>query len=90
MIIANEDRLYSLRDCIDINKQTGVPIVLDTVHHEILNNWENIEKAISFAAKTWKNTFDGIPILDYSSQSKGERKGKHIQTIDKTHFTKLI
>ena len=29
---------------------------------------------------------DGCPIIDYSSQSTGERKGKHTKTIDKNHF----
>ena len=90
MVIENDDRSYSLGDCIDINKQTGVPIVLDTLHHEYLNNGENIEEAILLAAKTWRNPFDGIQILDYSSQSKGDRKGKHTQTIDKPHFIKIL
>ncbi len=90
MVIENDERSYSLGDCIDINKQTGVPIVLDTLHHEHLNNGENIEEAILLAAKTWKNPFDGVQIIDYSSQSKGDRKGKHAQTIDKNHFIKIL
>jgi UV DNA damage endonuclease len=86
IIIENDDRLYTLVDCLDINEQTGIPIVFDIFHHECLNNKESITDALLSAADTWKVCFDGNPIIDYSSQSIGERKGKHIKTIDKNHF----
>jgi UV DNA damage endonuclease len=31
---------------------------------------------------------DGFPVIDYSSQSKGERKGKHSKTLEINHFIK--
>jgi UV DNA damage endonuclease len=37
-VIENNEHSCSLEDCIDINKQTGVPIVLYTLHHEHLKN----------------------------------------------------
>jgi len=88
IIIENDDRSYSLKDCLEINKETGIPIVFDTFHHECLNNDEKIIDALIYSSRTWKYFFDGIPIIDYSSQSKGERKGKHSKTIEINHFIK--
>lgn len=86
LVIENDDRSYSLQDCLDINSETGVPIVFDTFHHECLNSGETFQQSLSSFIKSWKYTTDGNPILDYSSQSIGERKGKHAKTLDKNHF----
>jgi UV DNA damage endonuclease len=86
IIIENDDRSYALKDCLDISYETGIPIVFDTLHHECLNNNETVQEALTSATNTWKYALDGDPIMDYSSQSIGERKGKHTKTIDKNHF----
>lgn len=39
-----------------------------------------------YAANTWEYPLDSFPVIDYSSQSIGERKGKHTKTINKNHF----
>ena len=85
LVIENDDRSYSLQDCLDINLETEVPIVLDTFHHECMNNGETFQQALSSFVKSW-DTIDGNPIIDYSSQSIGERKGKHAKTLDNNHF----
>jgi UV DNA damage endonuclease len=85
-VIENDDRSYSLQDCLDINSETGIPIVFDTFHHECLNNDETFQQALSSFVKTWNYPMDGNPVIDYSSQSTGERKGKHAKTLDKSHF----
>jgi UV DNA damage endonuclease len=86
LVIENDDRSYSLKDCLDIQSEIGIPIVFDTFHHECLNNGETIQQALSSITKSWNFFKDGNPIIDYSSQSIGERKGKHAKTLDKNHF----
>ena len=89
IIIEHDDRSYSLKDCLDVHKETGIPIVFDTFHHECLNHNENLQEALHYSANTWIHIQDGNPIVDYSSQCVGERKGKHAKTIDKNHFITL-
>ena len=89
LVIENDDRSYSLKDCLDINTETDIPIVFDTFHHECLNNGETIQQALSSFIKSWDYPIDGNPIIDYSSQSIGERRGKHAKTLDKNHFIYL-
>ena len=86
IIIENDDRSYALNDCLNVSEETGIPIVFDTLHHECLNNNETIQEALTSSTNTWKYILDGHPIIDYSSQSIGDRKGKHTKTIDKNHF----
>jgi len=88
--IENDDHLFNLKDCLEIHQQMGIPIIFDNFHHECFNySKESIIQAIKKASLTWK-VKDGLPMLDYSSQSKGERKGKHATTLDPLLFCKFI
>jgi UV DNA damage endonuclease len=80
LVIENDDRLYSLQDCLRIHEETGIPILFDNFHHECLNNGEPMAEALQLAARTWQPQ-DGVMMMDYSSQAPGERKGKHTQSI---------
>ena len=101
LVIENDDRLYSLKDCLQINQQTGIPIVFDSFHHECYSNDEEeellLQIALQRAMSTWKSSEDGLPIVDYSSQdtrnkedNKSSRKGKHAKTIDTSLFRKFL
>ncbi|MDD9952971.1 MAG: UV DNA damage repair endonuclease UvsE [Candidatus Woesearchaeota archaeon] len=89
LAIEHDDRLFSVRDCMVIHKQTGIPVIFDNLHHECLHNGETQEEAMQQLAITWKKE-DGIPLVDYSMQAPGERVGKHAQTLDDKHFTTFI
>ena len=96
LVIENDDRLYSLKNCLSINQETSIPIVFDSFHHELLNNEEPIRITLEKAMSTWKMSRDGFPIVDYSSQNsvKGKenkrRKGKHAERIDLILFKKFL
>jgi UV DNA damage endonuclease len=81
LVVENDDRLFSLRDCLRLQELTGVPILFDNFHHECLNHGEPMREALRLAAATWHPTRDGVPMMDYSSQAPGERKGKHTDAI---------
>ena len=96
LVIENDDRLYSLKDCLGINQRTDIPIVFDSFHHEFLSNGESLEFALREAMLTWNKSKDGLPIVDYSSQNTGNekenkgRKGKHAESIDLTLFKQFL
>jgi UV DNA damage endonuclease len=96
LVIENDDRLYSVKDCLGINQETGIPIVFDSYHYEILNNEEPLRIALEKAMSTWNTSNDGLPIVDYSSQHSVNgkeskvRKGKHAESIDLTLFKKFL
>ncbi|MBN2245225.1 MAG: UV DNA damage repair endonuclease UvsE [Candidatus Aminicenantes bacterium] len=89
LVIENDDRLYSLKDCLQIHAQIGLPVLFDTFHHECLNHGETTREGLKAAVKTW-GAKDGILMVDYSSQEKGAKKGKHAEAIDLDSFRTFL
>ncbi|WP_066832009.1 UV DNA damage repair endonuclease UvsE [Rufibacter ruber] len=90
LVVENDDRLYSLRDCLELHGETGIPILFDNFHHECLNQGEPMADALQLAAGTWHLETDGVLMMDYSSQSMGERKGKHTTSLDTDLFREFL
>ncbi|WBO84779.1 UV DNA damage repair endonuclease UvsE [Hymenobacter yonginensis] len=90
VVVENDDRLFSLQDCLQLHAATGLPILFDNFHHECLNHGEPMAEALRLAAATWHPTRDGVMMMDYSSQSRGERKGKHVGAIEEDLFREFV
>ncbi|HEX8506952.1 MAG TPA: UV DNA damage repair endonuclease UvsE [Hymenobacter sp.] len=90
VVVENDDRLFPLRDCLHLHELTGVPILFDNFHHECLNHGEPMHEALRLAAGTWHPTRDGVPMMDYSSQALGERKGKHTDDLVDDLFREFL
>ncbi|MBC7447721.1 MAG: UV DNA damage repair endonuclease UvsE [Hymenobacteraceae bacterium] len=90
VVVEPDDRLYSLRDCLELHRRTNVPLLLDNLHHECLNHGEPFAEAALAAAATWHPARDGSPLMDYSQQAPDERRGKHRSTLDEAHFGAFI
>jgi UV DNA damage endonuclease len=89
LVIENDERLYSLHDCLAIHEQTGIPVIADTFHHSLLNNGERFLSLLTPVRNTWKGK-DGIPMIDYSSQEHGRRFGAHATHIVEEDFRQFI
>ncbi|MCU0236542.1 MAG: UV DNA damage repair endonuclease UvsE [Acidobacteria bacterium] len=89
LTVENDDRLYTVADCLQISRRTGVPVLFDSFHHQLHNRGEEAAQALGQAAATWKKG-DGPPMIDYSSQKKGERAGRHAESIDLKDFARFI
>jgi len=89
LVIENDDRSYSLDDCLSVHQKIGIPIIFDVFHHQCLNNGERLRRGLELSASTWKKA-DGIPMVDYSSQQRGQRPGSHAKTLDPAMFKKFL
>ena len=90
VVVENDDRLFPLRDCLRLHERTGVPILFDNFHHECLHHGEPLTEALRLAAATWHPTADGVPMMDYSSQALGQRKGKHTDDLVEEQFRAFL
>jgi len=89
LAVENDDSRFSLADCLWIHEQTGIPVICDSLHHQLLNNGETLREAMEAAAATWgRNT--GPPMMDYSSQFPGGRPGRHVEHLDEKDFVAFL
>ncbi len=89
LVIENDDRNYSVHDCLEISSQCQIPVLFDVFHHQLNNNGESFQAVLKEIKRTWKES-DGIPMIDYSSQEKGEKRGKHTTHINDDDFTQFL
>jgi UV DNA damage endonuclease len=89
LVIENDDKSYTVRDCLRIHHETGIPVLFDSFHHEIYNSGEAIIDCLRETGKTW-GMRDGAPMIDYSHQKYGSMKGTHAHTINVIKFKKLL
>ena len=89
LVTENDDRLYNLKDCIQLSAETRFPVLFDVLHHELNNTGETIGETFELFTPTWKEE-DGLPMVDYSTQQKDELKSKHAHSIDLKHFKHFL
>ena len=89
LAIENDDRLYTLADCLWLHRKTRLPVIFDTLHHQILSSGEPLEEALSLAFSTWSPQ-KGRPMLDYSDQEAGGRPGKHAYSLNLAAFKRFL
>jgi UV DNA damage endonuclease len=85
LVVENDERSYTLRDCLIIHEGTGLPILFDAFHHSILNHGEDLGACLDRTSRTWRME-DGIPMVDYSTQAPGKPIGSHTASIDIENF----
>jgi UV DNA damage endonuclease len=89
LVIENDERLYTLSDCLAIHERTGIPVIADTFHHSLYNTGEQFTSLLDPVRKTWKAR-DGIPMIDYSLQEPGKRVGAHALHIEAEDFRQFL
>lgn len=89
LVIENDHAFYSLADCLKINQAVGIPVLLDSFHHECFNQGQTLLQAVILAEKTWRQK-DGCLMVDYSQQHQKKRFGSHAETINMRKFKKFI
>jgi UV DNA damage endonuclease len=89
LVIENDDRSYTLSDCLRIYKETGVPILLDVFHNELNYAGSSDKEALADSTKTWQ-VHDGLPMVDFSGQHASGTKVSHMESIGTSHFRSFL
>jgi UV DNA damage endonuclease len=89
LAVENDDRLFTLADCLWISQRTRLPVIFDTLHHEANSSGESLGRALELAAATWTPQ-KGVPMLDYSEQAPGRRAGAHAESLEANAFAAFL
>lgn len=89
LVIENDDRIYTVADCLEVSQRIGIPVVFDVFHHRLNSSGEAVAEAVRRCAATWRRA-DGRPIVDYSSQQPNSRPGAHCEHIDIGDFRRFL
>lgn len=89
LVIENDEKLFNFKDCLGISFYTGIPVVLDVFHHELFGFGEQVSELLASFINTWQEK-DGLPMIDYSSQEKNEKRGVHARSLNVEHFKEFV
>ncbi|MCW4044920.1 MAG: UV DNA damage repair endonuclease UvsE [Candidatus Bathyarchaeota archaeon] len=90
LVIENDDRLFTIADCLQISASTGIPVLFDVFHHRVNSTSASVCEALKLAQKTWKARTDGVPMVDYSSQRIDGSSRAHAESIDMDDFQQFL
>ena len=86
LVLENCERMYSIKDCLQISKRTGIPVVFDTHHHECYkqiypnNQLKDISYYIPLILKTWTDK-NIKPKFHVSEQGSGFQRRWHARPL---------
>ena len=89
LVVENDDRSYTVADCLEVNRLTGAPVLFDVFHHKVNSAGEAMRESLCRCAATWRKR-DGLPMVDFSSQAPGQRRGRHAEHLDRRDFRQFL
>jgi len=88
LVVENDDTRFTLADCLEVSRRTGLPVVFDVLHHAILNSGETVPEACSARLKRGSSRW----IADCRLQSAEARgpQGKHAESLEANAFEAFL
>ena len=88
--LENDDVSYDIKDVLYISEHTGIPIILDFHHHNILNKSSiDLKSILPTINKTWNKT-NLIPKFHISSGKHSPSDRKHHDFILKEDYNNIL
>ncbi|MDN7226297.1 UV DNA damage repair endonuclease UvsE [Planococcus liqunii] len=84
--LENDDKTFTVRDVLDVNKMCGVPVCFDIHHHNCNNDGKPVDFAEILA--TWEGF--GIPKIHISTGKEGFTDLRHHDLVSETDFNELL
>lgn len=77
LVLENDERLWSVEDVATVAAAAEVPVVVDTLHHELNPGRLTLVEALDLALPTWNRK----PKVHLSSQDPVKRRGAHASCV---------
>ena len=82
ILIENDDKIYTVKDCISIVKRINVNVCLDYHHYKCNNEKENLKECLDYIIKK----FSGVLKMHFSSPKNKKELRSHNDYIDVKEF----
>ena len=92
LALENDERAYTAEQAIQFSRRTGIPVVVDTLHHACNpGDWAEMSHAelLERVFETW-GPEDGTPKIHFSTQDPGKRTGAHDYWIDGEQLARFL
>jgi UV DNA damage endonuclease len=94
LVVENDERIYTVADLLGLSEHTGVPVVLDTLHHRCNPGPAGpgpraLHDLLRAVFQTWAGA-DGPPKTHFSSQSPDRKPGAHADHADPEEFIAFL
>lgn len=86
--LENDDKSYTLKDVLEINRKLHIPIVLD-VHHFMVHHKEGEKLELKKVFATWKEEYFP-PKIHFSSPKSIQERRAHADYIKKEEFKEFF
>ena len=90
--VENDDKVYNIKDVLEISKKLSIPMVLDYHHYICNNDGEKIEDYIENIVNTWNALPPKFHFSSPKSKQKKEFRSHHdyINSNDFINFLKIL
>ena len=92
IVIENDDKVFNIKDCIDIYNKIKTPIVLDYHHHLCNNDGQDINNYLPTVLNSWGNITPKMHFSSPKNKTKKEFRSHHdfINSDSFINFLELI
>jgi UV DNA damage endonuclease len=93
LLLENDERLFGVEEVLTASAASGVPVVLDVLHHRVFAGPgadETLPDLVRKTARTWQLAHDGVPKIHYSTQATDLRPGAHAEYVDPANFARFL
>lgn len=90
--IENDDKTYTVEDCLNLAKKIDIPVILDYHHHICNPSSKPLEELLPDIYRTWKNNTPKMHFSSPKSKQKKEFRSHHdyINSDDFLLFLQLL
>ena len=88
IILENDDKIFNIKDVLEICEELKIPMVLDYHHYLCNNEGEDISEYLPRIINTWKGI--DIPKMHFSSPKSVKEKRCHADYINADDFINFI
>lgn len=89
LVLEHDERIYNASEVLRVAQNHRLPMIFDNLHHAANPSPQSLDELLPRVFATWRER-DGKPKVHFSSQARGERRGKHAHFASSAEFARWL